>query len=129
MMGSLRFFLMDQTQVSGQLVVVGGLGLLAKLLVSVPQVNVERRVKALYALVVGRLGMGQSNQVPVQGVLRILVAGDVVGGDAGFVVVVGRFPGLPKEIAGIVYFPFKLGAITGQAKLDGGIVCIHTLLL
>ena len=35
---------------------------------------------------------------------------------------VGGFPDLLEEGAGV-----KLGAITGQAKLDGKVVCIHNL--
>lgn len=89
------------------------------------QVNIERRIEALNALVVYRLGMRQGFLVPMKGSFgRLLKASDVMGGDASLIVVTRCLPGLLEELAGIVSTPLEFGAVALQNEFDHWIVGI-----
>src|SRR6266511_3871367 len=81
----------------GELVVPGGLVVVAELLAGVATVQVQRRVEAADAdaLVSDRVGVVQRHLVPAQAVVwAVLVAGEVGRGDARVVVVAALGPGL-----------------------------------
>jgi len=94
---------MFQSQLRREIVKSSRLLLIAKQLIRMSQINVKRWIKIFHPFVVHRVRPVERFLVPTESVfVCVLEAGDVVGSDAGFVIVCRGFPGSPVEGAGVV---------------------------
>jgi hypothetical protein len=101
-------------------------GRIAKLLVCVAQVEVDRRVEFVDALVSRRVGSGEGLCVPAQCVRgRRLMARNEVGSDASLVIVAGTLPRLQEQLAGIRISMCTFGLHTGGAEFHNWVFWIH----
>jgi hypothetical protein len=99
---------------------------IAELLVRVAKVQIQRRVEAANALVPHRIGVLQRHLVPPKGLLRtVLMPGEVVGGNAGVVVVGALGPSSLEQAPGNVVAALVFRLHAASAQLDHWVIGIH----
>ena len=79
---------MDDSQTRRKIIIFPGFDLIAEHLVRMSQIYIKRGVKILDALILDLIRVLQCELIPAQGFLRrLLKAGYIMGGDAGFIVI------------------------------------------
>ncbi len=98
---------MWKAQACCQIVVSPGFSLVAEQLVGLAHIQIKRREKGLYALILRRFRVIQRDLVPAKFFLiTLLKPRHIMCGNAKFTVLFGKFPRLPVECAGSLHPAF-----------------------
>ncbi len=118
---------MRDTQLCRQTVILFGFVRIPKIFIRTPQTQIQRGEKFADPIIIDRIGMLKSGLIPAECILRtVLKAGNIMRGDAGFIIVSMRLPGLLIQPAGIFKAALEFGARALKAELDDGVSCIHS---
>lgn len=103
---------------------------LTECFMSLTEVEIEGWIKSRHGLRVGGFGPRQADLIPVQASPGIrLMPGDIMRGDAGFIVVVSLFPGGEIDVCGLVRPAGHFGLRARDAEFYNRIVGVHGVLL
>ncbi|CAG0960786.1 hypothetical protein ANAEL_00614 [Anaerolineales bacterium] len=120
---------MDETQIGGKAEIPLRFQLVAKRLMGFPQIQIQGWIKISDPVIVDRFRMFQGDLIPAQGFFgTLLKAGDIMRGDAGFVIIGASLPCLLIQRAGFFGVMFEFSATSLNAELDDGVVSVQNFL-
>jgi hypothetical protein len=120
--------LMGNAQLCGKFVIPLRFSLMAKHLIGMSQIQVERWIEVLNSAVVDGLGSVQRLLIPSKYFLGfLLISSNIVRGHTSIKVIPGCFPCLHRESTGILNSPFEFSPCPFNAEFYHRIVEVHTL--
>jgi hypothetical protein len=121
---------MDKTQTGSQIEIFLRFNRIAKVFMRLPQTQVQRWIKIFHSLVIDYVCVLQRELIPTQGFCgTFLETGQIMGGNAGVVIIPARFPSLLIARAGSFESMFEFSARACEAELDDWIVGIHAFVM